>query len=115
MSKEKTAAEIFTDNNYLLICEFSETEGATAWFVYPEFKQKFPENKVDQDVCVKKRLARQFLSSDHCKQSCDDSLHLAKNAKFYQEIEIGEVPGDKSNPISLYAVGIFFKVCLLVF
>ena len=72
--------------------------------------QKFPGEKADEDICVKKRLARQFLSSDHCKQSCDDSLHLAKSAKFYQEIEIAETPAEKSNPINLCAVGIFFKV-----
>ena len=118
----KTPTEIFEESSYLFICEFSETKGATAWYVYPELRQKFPPGiQHDDDLCVKKRLARQFLSSDHCKQSCDDSLHLAKNAKFYQEIEIaaaaetsagtaGGPLGEKNNPISLCAVGVFFKV-----
>ncbi|XP_075238726.1 uncharacterized protein LOC142334514 isoform X3 [Convolutriloba macropyga] len=112
----KELSEIFKERGYIFICEFCEFEGAKTLYTFPEFVQK-GQDKRSEDYCIKKRLARQFLSSDHCLEQIDaHCISLRKEAHFYQEIEIGarndviETGEKDKKQLILHCMGTLFKL-----
>ena len=112
-SGSKKLSEIFQERGYLFICEFCEFEGAKTLYTYPEFTQSnLGENS--EESCIKKRLAREFLSSNPCTPASEGNLSLKNEAQFYKEMEIGgkhdQIMTDNGKPLMLYCLGTLFKV-----
>ena len=113
---KKELSRIF-EKGYLIVCEFCEFEGAKSIYTLPNLDQEALLSRPGQstdDVCIKKRLSRQFLSSDHCTESSEGELSLSREAQFYQEVEIGGkndvLEADKNKPLMLFCLGTQYKV-----